>query len=133
MRRSGSTRSRIGRWCMRGLPISRYSPPDIASAAVSGRNAVPALPRNRSIFLHGMPPAPLTTMLAKSRTSMTMSSFCSAPSITRVSSASSTPFSRVAPLASAESSSTRLEMLFEPGSRSVPLTRAIGGRSRWLT
>ena len=34
--RSASTRSPIGRSCMRGTPDRRYSPPDSASAAVTG-------------------------------------------------------------------------------------------------
>ncbi len=43
---SASTRSPMGRSCMRGTPDSSNSPPSRASAAVSGRMAVPALPMN---------------------------------------------------------------------------------------
>src|SRR6185436_3902826 len=57
------------------------------------------------------------------------SSFCSASSITRVSSASSRPRTCVLPLDSAASSSTRLEMLLEPGSRTVPATGPTGASS----
>ena len=49
--RSASTRSPIGRSCMRATPLSSNSPPWVAastaSAAVNGRMAVPALPRKR--------------------------------------------------------------------------------------
>ncbi len=47
--------------------------------------------------------------------------------MTRVSSESSRSRTRVWPVASAASSSTRLGMLFEPGSRTVPEAR-VGGR-----
>jgi hypothetical protein len=40
--------------------------------------------------------------------------------MTLVSSASSKPFRRVAPLASADNSKTRLEILLEPGRATVP-------------
>ena len=48
----------------------------------------------------------------------------SASSITRVSSESSRSWTRVVPALSAASSSTRLEMLLEPGRRTVPAARA---------
>ena len=51
----------MGRSCMRGEPETRYRPPENARAAVSGRTAVPALPRNRSAdFAGNDPPAPVT-------------------------------------------------------------------------
>ncbi len=46
--------------------------------------------------------------------------------MTRVSSASSSPTSSVEPSASAASSSSRLEMLLDPGSATLPAARAIG-------
>ena len=54
----------------------------------------------------------------------------SASSMTRVSSESSGSCTSVLPSASAASSSTRLEMLFEPGSRTVPEAPRSGGMSR---
>src|SRR5665647_3628000 len=50
--------------------------------------------------------------------------------MTRVSSESSSSCNRVVPPLSAASSSTRLEMLFEPGSRTVPAAPSSGGTSR---
>ena len=50
--------------------------------------------------------------------------------ITRVSSESSRSWTQVLPSARPASSSTRLEMLFEPGRRTVPAARCNGGRSR---
>ena len=59
--RSASTRSPIGRSCMRGTPRSSKRPPCVAastaSAAVSGRMAVPALPRNSSASCTAQPAA----------------------------------------------------------------------------
>src|SRR5439155_23430838 len=54
-------------------------------------------------------------------------------SIWRVSSESSRFSTRVSPSASAASSNTRFEMLFDPGIFTVPCTRAIGPRSRNFT
>src|ERR1017187_1767639 len=131
--RSASTRSPIGRSCMRAAPDRRYSPPHSASAAVSGRNAVPALPRNSSAALTGnAPPAPVTTVAPPSRFTA-MPSVRKASSMTRVSSESSRSWRRVSPEARAASSSTRLEMLFDPGSLTVPETLRMGARSRNCT
>src|SRR5882672_688767 len=131
-RRNASTRSPIGRSCMRGTPESRYSPPASASAAVSGRYAVPALPRARSASFTGNPPTPCISMPLVTCATSTPRRF-SASSITRVSSASSRSRTRVSPRARAESRSTRFEMLFDPGIFTVPCTRAIGSRSRNFT
>src|SRR3954447_13355874 len=123
MARSPSTKSPIGRSCMRGTPERRYSPPLKASAAVSGRNAVPAFPRKRSALRTGnAPPAPMTFSFSKA-----IPRRVSASRITFVSSASSKPPISVAPLARAERSRTRFEMLFEPGNRTVPAARRTGG------
>src|SRR5487761_2324053 len=131
--RSASTRSPIGRSCMRATPDRRYSPPHSASAAVSGRNAVPALPRNSSAALTGnAPPAPITTVVSPSCFTA-MPSVRKAPCITRVSSEASRSCRRVSPDAWAASSSTRLEMLFDPGSLIVPATLRMGARSRNCT
>src|SRR5437867_4845326 len=128
-RRSASTRSPIGRPCIRGAPESRYSPPASARTAVSGRKAVPALPRRRSADLFGNDP-PRT--VAESRSMRTPRS-SRASSITLVSSESSRFSTRVSPSASAASSSTRFEMLFDPGILTVPAARPIGSRSRNFT
>ncbi len=57
---------------------ARYSPPDSASAAVSGRNAVPALPRNRSACLTGKHAAlhPADLRLPSNRTTPRRVSAC---------------------------------------------------------
>src|SRR5882672_577899 len=128
--RSASTRSPIGRSCMRATPDSRYSPPQSASTAVSGRNAVPALPSCSSADLTGKaPPAPRTVASGAMRTPRRPS----ASSITRVSSESSRSWIFVSPCDSAARSRTRLEMLFDPGILTVPQARAIGSRSRCFT
>ena len=57
-------------------------------------------------------------------------SAASAASITCVSSDSSRSWIVVVPWLRAASSSTRFEMLFEPGRRTVPLAASRGGRSR---
>src|SRR6267154_6344130 len=111
--RRASTRSPIGRSCIRGAPESRYSPP--ASA------------RTADLFGNGPP-----RTVAESRSMRTPRS-SSAFSITPVSSESSRFSTRVLPSASAASSSTRLEMLFDPGIFTVPCARAIGSRSRNFT
>src|SRR5450759_3103576 len=119
---------------MRTTPDRRYSPPHSASAAVSGRNAVPALPRNSSAALTGnAPPAPVTTVSPRSSRFTAMPSVRKASSMTRVSSESSRSWRRVSPDASAASSSTRLEILFDPGSLTEPATLRMGSRSRNCT
>src|SRR5437879_6569533 len=133
-RRSASTRSPIGRSCMRGAPERRYSPPLKASTAARGRNAVPALPRRSSADLTGKsPPTPCTTAESPACLSILTPRRTRASSMTRVSSASRRSFTRVSPRESAASRSTRFEMLFEPGIFTVPCTRAIGSRSRNFT
>src|SRR6266568_4098923 len=127
--RRASTRSPIGRSCIRGAPESRYSPPASARTAVSGRKAVPALPRRRSADLFGNGPPRTVAESRSMRTPRSPRAF----SITPVSSESSRFSTRVSPSASAASSSTRLEMLFDPGIFTVPCTRAIGPRSRNFT
>src|SRR6266705_1065467 len=131
--RRASTRSPIGRSCIRGAPESRYSPPASARTAVSGRKAVPALPRRRSADLTGNPPTPCTTAESFACRSILTPRFPSASSMTWVSSASRRSFTRVSPRESAASRSTRLEMLFDPGILTVPCARAIGLRSKNLT
>src|SRR6266850_1363668 len=132
--RKASTRSPIGRSCIRGAPESRYSPPASASTAASGRNAVPALPnRSSADFTGKFPPAPCTTAESFAGRSIATPRSESASSMTRVSSASRRFVTRVSPSESAASRSTRLEMLFDPGIFTVPCTRAIGSRSRNFT
>src|SRR5712664_908314 len=133
-RRSASTRSPIGRLCMRGVPERTYSPPASASTAVSGRNAVPALLKRSSADLTGkFPPTPCTTAESSGCRSILTPRRASASSMTRVSSASRRSLTRVSPRESAARRSTRFEMLFEPGIFTVPATRAIGSRSRNFT
>ena len=92
MPRSASTRSPIGRSCMRGTPESAVFAAESASAAVSGRNAVPALPRKRSAFLLGNgPPAPRTLMPTECSEITTPKLLAAPRCMTRVSSASSRP------------------------------------------
>jgi len=76
------------------------------------------------------PPTPCT--VAASRSTRTPRR-ASASSITPVSSESSRSRIFVSPFDSAASSSTRLEMLFDPGIFTVPLARRIGSRSRCFT
>src|SRR5258708_4204413 len=133
-RRSASTRSPIGRLCIRGVPERTYSPPANASTAVSGRNAVPALLKRSSADLTGkFPPTPCTTAESSGCRSILTPRRASASSMTRVSSASRRSLTRVSPRESAARRSTRFEMLFEPGIFTVPATRAIGSRSRNFT
>ena len=132
-RRSAATKSPMGRSCMRATPDSSCSPPSSASAAVSGRIAVPALPRKSRVGDAGArPPSPsISTSSARPSARRTPQPICaSACNITRVSSLSSRPRTRVAPSLKAASSSTRLEMLLEPGSRTRPCTARRAGTSR---
>src|SRR2546428_11382071 len=131
--RSASTRSPIGRSCIRATPESSYSPPESASTAVNGRNAVPALLRKRLARLTPkLPPTPATTQSRESLPgAIRTPSMRNASSMRRTSSASSNPATSVGRRASAASSSVRLEMLLDPGSRTVPAIRATGARSRY--
>ena len=117
---------------MRATPESSYSPPESASTAVNGRNAVPALPRKRLARLTPkLPPTPCTTQWRESSPgSIRTPSVRNASIMRRTSSASSRPATSVGPRASAASSSVRLEMLLDPGSRTVPAILATGARSR---
>ena len=116
---------------MRGTPLRVKSPPWTASAAVSGRMAVPALPMKSSIASVGQarPPRPVMVTVVPF-TSTPQPSWRSAVSITRVSSESSRSWTTVVPWHRAESSSTRLEMLLEPGRVTVPDAPCSAGRSR---
>src|SRR5574343_423249 len=129
--RRASTRSPIGRSCMRGTPLSVKSPPCTASAAVSGRMAVPALPMKNSMASagHARPPRP-TMVTVVPCTSTPQPSWRNAASITRVSSESSRSCTTVVPSHKAESNNTRFEMLLEPGRVTVPWAPVSGGRSR---
>src|SRR5215831_18297228 len=129
--RSASTRSPIGRSCILLTPDSRYSPPQSASTAVSGRNAVPALPRSSSAaFTGNTPPTPWTVEESRS---MRTPKRERASSMTCVSSAARRSRILVSPLESAASRRTRLEMLFDPGRVTTPAARRIGSRSRCFT
>ena len=133
--RSASTRSLIGRSCMLVSPKTVKTPRPRQSAAQSGRMAVPALPRNRSLPSEGKgPPALLTTQLVRSSDiSRAMPSAWSAAIMCLVSSLSSRLWTLVVPSVSAESNRTRLERLLEPGSVTTPSTRRIGCRTSWST
>jgi hypothetical protein len=84
---------------------------------------VPALPRNSSAWLARAATQPSMTAVVPSTTTP-QPSWRSACSMTRVSSESSRSCTVVRPSHSAASSSTRLEMLLEPGRRTVPDTDA---------
>ena len=135
-RRKASTRSPIGRSCIRGTPLSVNSPPCVAaskaSAAVNGRIAVPALPRNSraSASPFNWPPIPVTRSTPSVVFCNWQPSLRKASSITAVSSESSRSWTVVTPSDRPASSNTRLEMLFEPGSTTVPAAERSGGKSR---
>src|SRR3954454_7299543 len=159
--RRASTRSPMGRSCMRATPETSKSPPRRARAAVRGRMAVPALPRKRrlaggrpsppppprggegvrpGVGLLPLPLAgegwgegrgiPVTSMLVAPRCTTLHPNARSASSITLVSSESSRSWMTVTPSDNAASSSTRLEMLLDPGRTTVPAASSSGGRSR---
>src|SRR6185369_16856121 len=93
--------------------------------------AVPALPRKSAAsFTFSRPPRPRTSTVDSPSGVTSQPRVRRASSITRVSSESSRSRMRVSPSLSRDSSSTRLEMLLEPGIRSIPLTALSGGRSR---
>jgi hypothetical protein len=100
-----------------------------ARAPTSGRIAVPALPSQRiDCCVSGRAPRPVTRIASPSP-SMRQPSCFSASSITWVSSECSSPSIVVVPAAKPASRRARFEMLFEPGTRTVPATaRAAGCR-----
>lgn len=117
-----STRSPMGRSCMRGTPRSTKWPSSTARTAVNGRMAVPAFPRNRSVGdcgclqLSGKQASHAFDLhLVVPDCSTRQPICCSAINMTRVSSESSTPCSAVPPLHNPASNSTRLLMLLELG------------------
>ena len=128
--RSASTKSPIGRSCIRATPCKRACVPISAKAAVSGRMAVPALPMNKSNSAAGVcPPKPvICTVLPCTSTTQPMAR--KALSMTRVSSESSRSCKVVVPWHKAASNSTRLEMLLEPGRVTVPWALCRAGTSR---
>ena len=132
-----STRSPMGRSCMRGTPRSTKWPSSIARTAVNGRMAVPAFPRNRSVGdcgclqLSGKQAAMPSICTVVPDCSTRQPICCSAINMTRVSSESSTPCSVVPPLHKPASSSTRLLMLLEPGNCTDPCADCNGGISRY--
>jgi hypothetical protein len=88
---SPSTRSAMGLSRMRSTPSRMNSPlPAAATAAVSGRMAVPAFPRNRVAPAEGnLPPQPDTVIFEFSQSSSRVSpSSLSAPTMYRMSSES---------------------------------------------
>ena len=120
-KRNASTKSPMGRSCMRATPLSVKSPPITARAAVRGRIAVPALPMKNSMGAAccNCPPRPVTVKVVPASCTP-HPSWRKAASITRVSSESSKSWTTVVPWQRAESNSTRLEMLLEPGRVMVP-------------
>ena len=130
-KRNASTKSPMGRSCMRATPLSVKSPPITANAAVRGRIAVPALPMKNSMGAAccNCPPNPLmVTVVPASCTPHP--SWRNATSMTRVSSESSKSWTTVVPWQSAESKRTRLEILLEPGRVIVPEALCNGGMSK---
>ena len=92
--------------------------------------AVPAFPINRVVVSAlSTPPKPLMVTLEPSTTTP-QPNWRRASSITRVSSESSRSCKVVAPSHKADSSSRRLEMLLEPGSKTRPPALTKGGMSR---
>ncbi|MNX75516.1 hypothetical protein D3C86_1069890 [compost metagenome] len=101
-----------------------------ASAAVNGRIAVPALPMKRSALSTGKRRTPWTVTQPASNSDTCTPNWRNAPSMTRVSSESSSPVMVVVPSAIADNSSTRLEMLLEPGKAITPCACRTRGKSR---
>ena len=131
--RKASTKSPMGRSCIRSTPDSSKSPPIIASAAVSGLIAVPAFPRNKLACLTKVwPPSP-STFSAPFDATRLQPSCLNASNITLVSSDVSRSCTVVVPLLSAARSNTRFEMLLEPGSRTLPPALTSGGISKKST
>mmetsp|Transcript_13038 Transcript_13038/g.43207 ORF Transcript_13038/g.43207 Transcript_13038/m.43207 type:complete len:277 (+) Transcript_13038:1229-2059(+) len=124
-------RSWIGRSRMRSTPSRINVPlPAAATAAVSGRIAVPALPRNSSAPSTGILPAqPTISRMLFSRSSViSRPSVWRAPTMNRMSSESSRLSTLVFPSASAERSKMRLDMDLEPGRVTTPSIFLMGSR-----
>ena len=86
-----------------------------------GLNAVPALPKKSSAYLLGkLPPQPVTFQSVSLNFSSFTPSFSRASSIRAVSSETNKSRISVTPFASAANNSVRFEILFEPGSFTVP-------------
>ena len=128
--RSASTWSRIGRSSIRFSPTSVQSPGLAASAAQSGRIAVPAFPRSRTAGEpeRNAPPVPATEIPSGSSSVPTPSAE-SASSMRAVSSERRRFFRTVVPSPSAAARSARLLSDFEPGSRTVPSAFRRGPRT----
>ena len=132
-RRNASTRSPIGRSCIRGTPATLIVAAQHrehrgqrahGGARVAEEEAALRAPEMRR-------PRRRSSHAARRVRSMRTPSARSASCICAVSSASSRPIEPRRAVASAASSSVRLEMLFEPGSATVPSARAIGATSSW--
>mmetsp|Transcript_17395 Transcript_17395/g.29839 ORF Transcript_17395/g.29839 Transcript_17395/m.29839 type:complete len:200 (+) Transcript_17395:1242-1841(+) len=124
-----STRSWIGRSRMRATPSNTNRPrPAAATAAVRGRMAVPALPRDSSAPVDGKrPPHPTTTISPCSqRSSSLMPRVLSALTMYRMSSESSRFLTNVVPSERAASSRMRLDRDLEPGNLTVPEMTLMG-------
>ena len=113
---------------MRSMPSRTNRPCPKVRAAVSGRIAVPALPKNNSASSTGiLPPSPLTRIfLLGLSSSYNILSFAKASIILRTSSLSSKFSMKVSPSESIASRRTRLDKLFEPGSVMLPEILRIG-------
>mmetsp|Transcript_29095 Transcript_29095/g.82004 ORF Transcript_29095/g.82004 Transcript_29095/m.82004 type:complete len:311 (+) Transcript_29095:958-1890(+) len=124
-----STRSWIGLSRMRAMPSRTKVPlPAAATAAVSGRMAVPAFPRNSSAPSTGNFPAqPCTVILrfSQSSSSSTPRSF-RAPTMYRMSSLSRRFSTSVVPSDKAARRRMRLDRDLEPGRSTSPLTVVTG-------
>ena len=141
-KRSASTKSPMGRSCMRGTPLSVKSPPITANAAVKGRMAVPALPMKNSMGAVGFfkagvvpfevrcPKPVMQTLFVPSLGSTPQPNWRSAVNMTRVSSESRRSCTHVLPSHNADNSRTRFEILLEPGRITVPPACCKEGMSR---
>ncbi len=127
--RNASTRSPIGRSCMRGTPPSSNRPPCVAdssaSTATSGRMAVPALPRN-SVASCTRSRAPMPSMRSAPRASVrtVQPSMRKASSMTRVSSESSGACSSVLPSHRADEQQHAIGNALRTGQAHRPRRRA---------
>ena len=123
--------SPIGRSCMRGTPTASNGRPDVAasraSAAASGRIAVPALPRKVGLVRRRQPAARPTAHRQAAIRPQPAAERRSASSMTRVSSESSRSLTRWC-LASAASSSTGWRCSWSPAPHSCRRQAARWGR-----